>query len=276
MFGSWIEDAWGYTGFFTYLLFRDDANPAEFKNKLAALVKEEFGETLRSYNLTCELPLQPLKEIHLNSHYMQEYEVNGNGNTVNFLFIIALFILFIAWMNYINLTTARSLTRAREVCLRKIAGASRPVLILQFLLEAVILNLVALLFAFACMELLLPLFSRFAGLPFQQNSSQVTSWLGFMMGILFVTGALLSGFYPSVVLTTFQPVDFLRIRSGPSSREINLRRALVVFQFVIALSLITLTLAVFRQISFMQKQDLGIRIDHCRACHQSRKGQSGR
>lgn len=261
MYGSWIEEAWGYTGFFTYLLFRKDANPAEFTGKLVTLVEEEFGETLRSYNLTCELPLQPLEDIHLNSHFMQEYEVNGNRNTVNFLFIIALFILFIAWMNYINLTTARSLTRAREVCLRKIVGAARPALIFQFLLEAVILNLFALLFAFACMELILPFFSRFAGLPIQKDPFQIDSWLGFMMGILFVTGVLLSGIYPSVVLTTFQPVSFLRIRSGPSSREINLRRALVVFQFVIALSLITWTLAVFRQISFMQGQDLGIRID---------------
>jgi len=118
MFGTWIEEAWGYTGFFTYLLFRQGNDPFEFSNKLANLVETEFGEILKSYNLTCELPLQPLADIHLNSHFMQEYEVNGNRNTVTFLLIIALFILFIAWMNYINLTTARSLTRAREVSLQ--------------------------------------------------------------------------------------------------------------------------------------------------------------
>ncbi len=261
MYGPWIEEAWGYTGFFTYLLFRQGANPDDFSNKLIKLVETEFGETLKSYNLTCTLPLQPLTDIHLDSHFMQEYEVNGNRNSVNFLFIIALFILFIAWMNYINLTTARSLTRAKEVCLRKITGATRPMLIIQFLFEAIILNLFALLLAFACLELILPLFSRLAGLPLQHQTLLIDRWLGFMMFFLFVAGVLFSGLYPAVVLTSFRPVAFLRVWSGPSFRETNLRRALVVFQFLIALSLITLTLAVFRQISFLQNQDLGIRID---------------
>lgn len=260
MYGTWIEEAWGYTGFFTYLLFRQGTDPFEFSNKLANLVETEFGEILKSYNLTCELPLQPLTDIHLNSHFMQEYEVNGNRNTVTFLLIIAFFILFIAWMNYINLTTARSLTRAREVSLRKITGATRPLLIVQFLLEAVILNFFALLLAFATMELILPLFSRFAGLPVQ-GLVLGDNWLGIMLLLLFASGVLFSGLYPAIVLTAFKPVAFLRIRSGPSAREVNLRRALVVFQFLIALSLITWTLAVFRQISFMQNQDLGIRID---------------
>ena len=124
-YGPDIELSWGDTGFFTYFILSSSVSPEEFEEKLKSLVESDFGEVLRYYKLTLDLKVQPLTDIHLNSSYMQEIKVNGNNDTVVFLSVIAVFILIIAWVNYINITTARSLTRATEVGLSKVAGAAR-------------------------------------------------------------------------------------------------------------------------------------------------------
>jgi len=137
IYGDEYLTAWGHTGMYTYVKVKAGTNIADFREKLAQLVDSEFGEALEYYNMKMELPLQPLTDIHLNSHYMQEYAVNGNAQTVNYLFIIAIFILIIAWVNYINLSTSRAIIRAREVGLRKVIGATRIQIIIQFLFETI-------------------------------------------------------------------------------------------------------------------------------------------
>ncbi|UCG27341.1 MAG: ABC transporter permease [Bacteroidales bacterium] len=259
MFGDWIEEAWGYTGFFTYLRLREGADPGVFAGRLPALVDAEFGETLKSYNLTCELPLQPLADIHLTSHFMQEYEVNGNRDTVNFLLIIALLVLLIAWINYINLTTARSLTKVKEVSMHKVAGSSRLALITRFYIETIILNFFALVASLILIKYLLPVFSELTMTPFEEQIMHQT-WFWIILGVLFVSGILLSGLYPAIILTSFKPIVFLRGIKGSYTRGINLRRSLVVFQFLLSIILITWTLAIFGQIRFMRNQELNINI----------------
>lgn len=260
-FGNDVEDSWGDSGWYTYLLLKPHADIKALEKKIAALVETEFGEALREYKLTCELPLQPLNDIHLTSHYMLEFENNGDSDTVKFLSILAIFIIIIAWVNYINLSTARSLTRAREVGLRKVSGASRSQLMTQFFSETVILNFFAALFALFLVILFLPLFRLVTGTPVEYGI-WAQPWFWFTVFAMFVVGVFFSGLYPVMALTSFQPVTVLKGKLGNAARGISLRKALIVFQFVMALAMLTGTFTVFRQLQYMKNQDLGFSLDN--------------
>jgi putative ABC transport system permease protein len=256
-YGPDIEYSWGDTGFYTYFILKPSADPEEFEEKLKSLVERDFGEVLKTYKLTCDLKVQPLTDIHLKSHYMQELEVNGNNETVIFLNIIAFFILIIAWVNYINITTARSLTRATEVGLSKVAGAGRGQLIGQFFIETFLLNLAAFLSSLILLLLLLPFFLNLTGISSDYISwNEGWFWLAFL--VLLLSSVFLSGIYPVFVLTSFKTSEVLAGKYVYSSRGIIIRKALVVFQLLIAVCLITCTIFVFRQVRFLQNRDKGI------------------
>lgn len=258
--GKQVMESWGYTLFYTYIKFRPDADPAAFSAKMADLVRAQAGELMDTYKVRIELPLQPLTDIHLTSHFMQEYEANGSRSTVNVLGIIAVFIIVMAWVNYINLSTAQALTRAKEVSLRKIVGANRSHIITQVFFETLLVNLISLLLAVIMVEALSPYFSRISGIPSSYSIWQAP-WFYLALGILLTAGMFFSGTYPVAALSAFQPVSVLRGDLGSASRGINLRRVLVVFQFAVALILLTGALTVFRQIGFMKDQDLGFDMD---------------
>ena len=259
LYGEDFQHAWGHTGMFTYLRTKPGVDPNTFEKKLQQLVEAEFGEGLRYYNITIDLKMQPLRDIHLTSHYMQEFEVNGDRNTVTFLMIIAVFIIIMAWVNYINLSTARSLTRAKEVGLRKVVGATRKQLMVQFFFETILINLFAMIIALGLIGLLTPTFNNFTGMPLQHLLWK-QEWLPAAIALMFAVGVVFSGLYPIMVLTSFDPIMVLKGKLG-GNRGINLRKALVVFQFVIALGLISATITVSKQLSFMQNHDLGLDID---------------
>jgi putative ABC transport system permease protein len=258
-YGPDIESSWGDTGFFTYFILKESVTPAEFEEKLKSLVESDFGEVLRFYKLTLELKVQPLTDIHLNSAYMQEIKVNGNKDTVAFLSVIAVFILIIAWVNYINITTARSLTRATEVGLSKAAGAARKQLAGQFFLETLMINMVAFILSLTMMVLLLPLFCNLTGIPDDYQIWHET-WFWITVSILFISSVILSGTYPVVVLTSFSTSEVLRGKYIHSKSGIIIRKSLVVFQLSMAIALITCTLLVFRQVRYMKEIDKGIDI----------------
>ncbi|MBP7460165.1 MAG: ABC transporter permease [Candidatus Delongbacteria bacterium] len=260
LLGDDIDQSWGDTGFFTYILFTTDADPQAFETKLNQEIARELGEMFQHYKIRIELDVQPLEEIHLTSHYMQEYEVNGDADTVRFLSIIALFIVIIAAVNYINLSTARALTRARETGLRKVVGATRRQLITQFFFETVVTNGLSMGCTLVMILLIQSQFNRFSGLP-PQLSIFDQSWFWMVMPALFLISIILSGFYPVIVLSSYQPKDVLKGKLGNSVRGISLRKILVVGQFAIAIILLTLTVTVFRQLSFMKSRELGFRKD---------------
>jgi putative ABC transport system permease protein len=190
---------------------------------------------------------------------MQELETNGNRDTVHFLLIIAFLIIVIAWVNYINLSTARSLTRAREVGIRKVVGASRSKLMIQFFFETFLINGIALLFTLVLIVLVIPLFSRMTGIPVNAPLlSQTWFWIAWIF--LLFAGVVISGVYPVLVMSSFKPITVLHGKLGGSPKRVNLRKGLVIFQFVIAMILLAVTLTVFRQIQFMQKKNLGVDI----------------
>ncbi len=258
-YGPDIEMSWGDTGFFTYLILNPSASAAEFEEKLKSLVENDFGEVLRHYKLTLDLKVQPLTDIHLDSAFMQELEANGNRATVTLLSIIAFFILIIAWVNYINITTARSLTRAMEVGLSKAMGAGRKQLMAQFFIETILINVASLIVSLLLIVLAWPSFSDFTGIaeeyvPWRQG------WFWLTAGFLFFCSVILSGTYPVFVLTSFSTSEVLRGKYLHSGRGMFIRKVLVTFQVVMAISLITCTILVFRQVTFLRNQDKGITV----------------
>ena len=214
---------------------------------------------MREYDEYVVFNLQPVRSIHLNSDFMNEAEPNGSARSVNGLQVIAFFLLIIAWVNYINLSTSRAPERAREVGMRKVSGASRKQLLIQFLLESVMNNFLAILLAVLGVFLLAPSFNLLTG-QFLNYSLRANPlfWGGIL--ILFISGAFISGIYPALLLTSLKPVTVFRGISELRLGGHSMRKALVIFQFAVSILLIIGTLTVYRQISFMKNSDLGVNI----------------
>ncbi len=254
------DAAWLWDGCLTYLLLRKDANPAVVEKKFIPIVDKFTAADMKKYNAAVVYSLQPMTDIHLYSHYMTEPEANGDGKTVYLLLGIAFFIAIIAWVNYINLATARAVNRAREVGIRKTVGSQRRQLIIQFLSESALLNAFALLLALLIVSIAVPGFNKLSGQHLTFSLFSKTSfWLA--LGGLFTIGVFLSGLYPAFVLSAFRPIDVLKGKMTATTKGALLRKGLVVFQFTASLFLLIGTLTVYRQIQYMRKQSLGINID---------------
>jgi putative ABC transport system permease protein len=249
---------WGWYDFFTYVKLRPGTDPDKFGAKVKNLVMRHSPG--REHPNRAELFLQPLRSIHLHSDLNQEAEANGNGRAVDFLLIIAFFILAIAWINYINLATARAVDRAKEVGVRKAIGALRQQLVGQFLAESLLLNLVAVVVAMAMVWLALPAFNQLTGRALDPAQWLETPlWLPALL--TFAAGSLLAGVYPAFVLSGFRPVAVLKGRLRSTAKGLALRQALIVFQFAASVLLIVGTLTVYKQLRYMQNQTLGFNAD---------------
>lgn len=262
-FGADAENSWRWSDFYTYIMLKPGTDVADLQAKLPAFASNYMQETFDRFGYEIAFKLQPLNDIHLYSDLSYELRVNGNIKYVYALGFIALFILLIAWINYINLSTARSMDRAREVGVRKVSGATRRQLISQFLIETVLINALALGGGILLFNLSLPYFQDILGKEITPSILHLPAfWLAALL--VFGLGTLLSGLYPSFILSAFRPVFALKNTwqiGRLSTGSAGLRRGLVVFQFVASVGLIAGTLALYRQIQFMQKQDLGINID---------------
>jgi putative ABC transport system permease protein len=258
--GNGPENAWEWDGCLTYLLLHKGADPAVVEKKFIPIVEKGVGDDMKKYNSAVVYHLQPLTSIHLYSHYMMEPGENGDGKTVYLLLAIAFFIVVIAWVNYINLATARAITRAREVGVRKAVGSQRGQLIIQFLSESALLNGFALLLALIIVLIAIPGFNNLSG---QHISLSLFSDGNFWIGLisLFITGVFFSGLYPAFVLSGFKPIEVLKGKLSGTKQSGLLRKSLVVFQFAASLFLLIGTVTVYQQIQYMRKQSLGINID---------------
>ncbi len=258
--GKGPETAWEWDGCLTYLLLHEGADPAAVEKKFPPIVDKAVGTDMKKFDASVTYLLQPLKDIHLYSHYMMEPGENGDGKTVYLLLGIAFFIVVIAWVNYINLATARAITRAREVGVRKAVGSQRRQLIVQFLSESALLNGFALALALLIVLIAIPGFNRLSG---QQLSFSLFSQRNFWLGLitLFLVGVFFSGLYPAFVLSGFKPIEVLKGKMSGTKQSSLLRKSLVVFQFAASLFLLIGTVTVYQQIQYMRKQSLGINID---------------
>jgi len=224
--------------------------------KLKALPMEKFGENLSQIGFTAELLMQPVSDIHLTSSRLAEIKPNGSSATVTIFTVVALFVLLIGCINFINLSTARSVERAREVGLRKVLGGARSGLVQQFLTESVLVTVLACLLSFALLSASLSWFNDLSGEQFVvADLLRIEMLIGVVIVIL-VTG-LLAGSYPAFVLSGFPILDVLKGQFKMGGKGIWLRHGLVMIQFAISVALIASTLIVSNQLEFMRNADLG-------------------
>lgn len=259
--GPAVNTAWQWDGYFNYLLLHPSTDYKEFEDKIVPFVERESGEELKRFGAGAVYKLQPLRSIHLNSDLMFEAEPNGNARSVYALLIIAIFLVIIAWINFINLSSSRSLERAREVGMRKVNGALQRQLVGQFLLESILVNLLAILMAVMLVMILSPSFNLLTG---QQLDYSFGANSGFWFAVLaiFVLGAFLSGIYPALFLSSFKPTTVFQGISELKVGGLGMRRILVIFQFTTSLLLIAGTLTVYSQIFYMKNFDLGVDIEN--------------
>ncbi len=256
---------WVSNSFYTYILLQPGVTPAQLAAKFPAVIKKyvapqiqqalgkSFEEAIAA-GAKWDYLLQALPDIYLRSNVQHELGVTSDDKYVYILTAIAVFILLIACINFMNLATARSANRAKEVGMRKVLGSVRAQLIKQFLSESVLLALLALLLALAAIDLFLPLFNNLAGKELTLDTN-ATFFFGLFGVTLFV--GLLAGIYPAFVLSAFQPVAVLKgsIRAGAKSPW--LRSALVVAQFALSIILLIGTGVVFQQLEYMRSKQLG-------------------
>ena len=248
------EYYWGWNAFNTYIQLAPGTNPEALQAKFPAMI-EKYKNYENSYKR--QYLLQPVKDIHLHSDLRFEPEVNGNEDTVRFLTLIAVIVLLLAWINYINLSTSQSLIRAKEVGIRKVLGSNRFQLIKQFMMESFLLNFIAVILAIMIDAVALPYFNRLTGKPLAL-SLLLEHWT--LIITMLAAGTVLSGIYPAFIMSSFKSLDMFKTKFGRMSR-FDLRKGLVVFQFAAAIIFIASTIMVYRQLSYMQNEKLGADID---------------
>jgi len=262
---EWSEgasrNAWGWYDFNTYILLEEGADPLVFQEKFAEWLAEERKEEWGDDSFE-DFILQPLEDIHLHSDLLQESEPEeqGDANSVMILAIIAMAVLAIAWINYINLASSRALERAREVGIRKVVGGQKKQLIIQFLSESLLMNILAAGISLLLVALFLPYFNQLTDRALSLSLfGEPLFWTGLVL--LFLFGAFMAGLYPAFILSSFKPVLVLKGKFSQNGKGLLMRKVLVVFQFTASVALIAGTFLVHSQVKYMQEMDLGVSID---------------
>lgn len=253
----WLEPI-----FYTYVMLREGADPVNFENKLKGVFKKHVEPILgtasndRTRKTEFAFHLQPLTSIHLHSHFMKEIEPNGEA-LYTYIFIIAgVFILIIACINYINLSTARYSVRSKEVGLRKTFGAERIKIIKQFLVESIILSMLSLILAMLIIEIMLPIFNQSFNLHIKIEYLKDIYIVPSLMFLSILVG-IAAGLYPAYFLSSFQPVSILKDKFNSNHKRSLIRNILVIFQFSLSIIIVLSTYVVFNQLKYIQNKNLG-------------------
>ena len=260
-FNKGLDDQWSNYGSSAFVLLKPGTDPKVFQSKLPGFLEKYSGKAMKESQMYVTLILEPLKDVYLYSKRDGKNTRNtGNINNVYIFSVVAVFILLIACINFVNLTTARSTERAKEVGIRKVVGAAKTQLARQFVGESVLICLIAFGLTLALSAALLPLFNQLSGknvsLGIFENSTNILMFFLASIGI-----GLLAGIYPALVLSSFKPVIVLKGRFATGTRGIILRKALVVAQFSISIALIIGTIVVYNQMKYMRSRELGFSKD---------------
>ena len=251
---------WDYT--YCYLLLNDQADPKMLEQKISQLRIQQFGDDLGIWNDAIDFELQAVKDIHLFSALKGELNINGDGLSVYFLTIMGICILLSAYLNYVNLATVKAVERKKEIGLRKIIGSTRWQLIAQLLVESAMLNVIALVLAIACCFVCQALLIEVTGakslsLVAVVLTPEALAWIG----IIIVAGILFSSLYPVVMLASFRPAQFLKASKVTSrSPGIDLRKSLIIVQFIFCIGFTVGTYALYQQLHYMKNVDMGMDI----------------
>jgi putative ABC transport system permease protein len=261
---NFINDRWTWPEFYNYVLLRPNANPKEIEGKFPEFVERHMGEIMKHFGFKVSFFLTPLNDIHLSPKFFYEPQPQSSKSTMLLLAIIGGIVLFIAWINYINLAMATFLQRGKEVGLRKVVGAKKFQLIGQFITEAVLLNTFALvlsvIFSFIFFYVLNEVFQinilNFLITPLWRSSA---FWIVFFF--VFATGAIATGAYPAVILSRLKSINVLKEKYTRAIAGISLRKLLVTIQFGLSIILAAGTITVYRQLNFMQQSNPGYNRD---------------
>lgn len=243
---------------YTYILLQEGYDYKLLEQKFPEMIEKNVGRILKYVKGEYLLTLQPLARIHLHSNLMQEIAGNGSIVYIYIFSVIAIFILAIACINFMNLSTARSSNRAREVGLRKVLGANRKKIIGQFLAESIFTSLISLVMALFLFELALPLFRSLSGVELSINYTANPWLIPSLIGLAVFVG-LIAGSYPAFFLSSFQPVRVLKGLFKSGTGNSRFRSMLVIVQFAISVALIIGTIIVFNQLNYMKNKRLGFR-----------------
>ncbi len=243
-------DQWNNSGYYTYVSLKEGVSREQVISKI-----EDFLTPKPTLEEFATLDLQPLKEIHLTTGYDFEGANIIDGKYLKIFLVVGIFLIVVACINFMNLATARSSRRMREIGMKKVAGAHKPNLIFQFIGEAILISLIAIFIAMMLVELMRPGFNNITQIGLKIDYSDFRIYLA-LLGIVLITG-LFAGSYPAFYLASFKPVTVLKRALSDTGKKYNFRKVLVIFQFTISIVLITSTLFVSSQINFMLNKDLG-------------------
>jgi putative ABC transport system permease protein len=255
---SRTAEGWGNNGYYTYLLLKNKNDINALQSKLPAFAERHIGEKMKEWKMKYDFILQPLTSIHLNSNRRYEIEPTGSSQYIFIFGTIGIFILLIAGINYMNLATARSVQRAKEVGVKKVLGAQKGQLVMQYIVEAIIVSMASLLIALLLCRLLQPMMEELTGKTI--SIFHLKGLLVFLVAIAFLLG-LISGTYPAFFLTAYKPINVFKGSTRQTAGAVWLRKALVITQFTISVVLISGILVVNSQLSYIQHKDLGYKKD---------------
>jgi putative ABC transport system permease protein len=266
------QNNWLSNNFNTYIVLKDGADTKQLETQFDALINKYLGpqaqallsatmEELKKSGSYVKYSLTPLTQIHLHSNKTAELGANSSIQYVYIFSAIAIFILLIACVNFMNLATARSSNRAREVGVRKVLGSNKQNLVTQFLMESILISFIALLFAILIAQLLLPYFNQLAGKQIEMGWFTKPWLLPALVSLVLIVG-ILAGSYPSFYLSSFQPILILKGKLAGGFKSSWLRSSLVVFQFAISVILIVGTVVIYSQLNFIRSKRLGFDRDH--------------
>ncbi|MEO9870768.1 ABC transporter permease [Ekhidna sp.] len=249
-------DGWGNFDVRNYILLKEGEDSEEFQAKISNIYDENVGDWLDEMGMKFTTTLMPLKEVYLGDVFWNGFGPNSSGKRVKTVTIIAAFLLILACINYINLSTARSAYRAKEVGMKKVVGSSRGSIIAQFMTESFLLTMISLIFGMLLIMITLPFFNDLMSKSYTLSSFLTPS---FTSGILVLVFAItfLSGYYPALVISGLRPLNALSGKLDKAYQGLNLRKTLITFQFFISSGLVLSTLLVINQLAYMQTQDLG-------------------
>ena len=266
---------WGSNNFLTYIKLKSKIPVSEFTSKLDDFIDRHLTDLYSSYGKkdiqskpheSTRLYAQPLASVHLQSRLSTEIEPGGSMKSVRIFSIVSVFILFTACINFMNLTTARAVDRAKETGVRKVSGAGRKNLIVQFMSESFIMTFMALVLAISMVDLVLPFFNNYFGKSIQIHGENFYS-LSLLIIVLLVVVTFVSGSYPALVLSSFEPVKTLKQHSQTKHGRSTSRTVLVIFQFAVSVALIIGIIVIQKQVSYFKNKDLGFTRDQMLILH---------
>lgn len=252
------EQNWFNCDSYSYLLLRKGIDHKKLQPKINAMMEKEMADIRKQVGMYLNVELQPLKDIHLRSHLEAEFNDTKNGDIL-YVYIFtgaAILILLIACCNFINLSTARSLNRSKEIGLRKVIGANRWQLIMQFLGESMIFALIGTVISIIILILFIPAFNSFVGTNISFSLHIIWLYLGIIVSV-----GIIAGLYPALLMSSFRPIQSLQGKVSHGLSDLVFRKGLVIFQYTIAIILIICTSLILQQLDFIQNRNIGMRKD---------------